>query len=92
MKVTRAEMELQALWYLESLERIFGDECRGEVAPMIWIDVAMVLANLVNASPADREVPPDLVHGLVTGGLVEKTSNDWCRITAAGREVLARAI
>jgi hypothetical protein len=88
MQVKLAEMELQALWYLESLERIWGDVFRGEVAPKIWINVAMIVANMVDAAGEEGEVPPSLVRGLVEKGLVEKTADDLFRITLAGKETL----
>jgi hypothetical protein len=91
MSVTREEMELQALWYLDSLERIFGGQFRGELAPKVWINVAVVLANMVEGRGAACEVPADLVYGLVDRGLVERTTDKLYRSTAAGRELLSRA-
>jgi hypothetical protein len=91
MSVTMAEMELQALWYLDSLERIFGEQFRGELAAKVWINVAMVLANIVEGGGPACEVPADLVHGLVDRGLVEKATDKLYRNTTAGRELLGRA-
>jgi hypothetical protein len=91
MSVTRAEMELQALWYLDSLERIFGGQFRGELAPKVWINVAVVLANMVEGRGPACEVPADLVRGLVDRGLVEKTADELYRNSAAGRDLLSRA-
>ncbi|HEY6002396.1 MAG TPA: hypothetical protein VIV57_05935 [Anaeromyxobacter sp.] len=90
MSVTRAEMELQALWYLDSLERIFGERFRGELAPKVWINVAMVLANMVDGGP-QCEVPADLVYGLAERGLVERVADRLYRNTGAGKETLSRA-
>jgi hypothetical protein len=91
MSVTLAEMELQALWYLDSLERIFGGQFRGELAPKVWINVAMVLANMVESEGSACEVPADLVYGLVEQGLIEKTTDKRYRNTGAGKELLSRA-
>jgi hypothetical protein len=90
MGVTLAEMELQALWYLESLERIFGDEFQGELAPKVWIGVAMLLANMAEGGVPECEVPVNLVHGLIDRGLVERTQDRRCRNTAAGKETLSQ--
>jgi hypothetical protein len=85
MTVTLAEMELQALWFLDSLERIWGDAYRGEIAPKIWINVAMLVANMLDD---EGEVPSNLVRSLVDKGLVERTADDLFRITGAGKETL----
>jgi hypothetical protein len=91
MSVTLAEMELQALWYLESLERIFGDEFQGELAPKVWISVAMLLANMVEGG-SECEVPVNLVHGLIDRGLIERAQDRLCRNTAAGKETLSQVV
>jgi hypothetical protein len=92
MSVTLAEMELQALWYLESLERIFGDEFQGELAPKVWIGVAMLLANMGEGGGSECEVPVNLVHGLIDRGLVERAADRLCRNTAAGKATLSQVV
>lgn len=90
MRVSSTELELQALWYLESLERIFRGQFRGENAANIWVNVAMLVANMTDSVGEEGDVPSDLVRGLADRGLIEKTADGLFRSTAAGRAILGR--